>query len=70
VRALRSLAASSSAAADERSTSEQLRSPPRGRIKGDELALTIEYPHDHPLDIDATDPCGLSRTARHRRRSG
>ena len=27
---------------------------PRGRIKGDELVLTIEYPHDHPLDIDAT----------------
>jgi hypothetical protein len=28
--------------------------PPRCRIKGDELVLTIEYPHDHPLDIDVT----------------
>ena len=28
--------------------------PPRSRIKADELVLTIEYPHDHPPDIDAT----------------
>jgi hypothetical protein len=28
--------------------------PPRSRIKSDELVLTIEYPHDHPPDIDAT----------------
>jgi hypothetical protein len=28
--------------------------PPRGRIKADELVLTIEYPHDHPPDIDST----------------
>jgi hypothetical protein len=28
--------------------------PPRGRIKADELVLTIEYPHDHAPDIDST----------------
>jgi hypothetical protein len=28
--------------------------PPRSRINADELVLTIEYPHDHPPDIDAT----------------
>jgi len=28
--------------------------PPRACIKADELVLTIEYPHDHQLDIDAT----------------
>lgn len=28
--------------------------PPRGRINSDDLVLTIEYPHDTALDIDAT----------------
>lgn len=28
--------------------------PPRGRIESSELVLTLDYPHDHLLDIDAT----------------